>query len=551
MDEAAGDGRRTPAWAAALGGTGAAFALLAGALLVQDGLYIDQHDGDMLHLLEIVMRMAQGDRPHVDFQTPIGVLASWPIAAMVETGAGVGRAILWAQIAVAALLLGPAVWVGATRLTPVWAAVFGGIVMALCLGLIAGGAEAKLSVSMHYNRWAWAIAFIAVGLAYLPLRRPGPVWVDGVLLGLCMAALTLMKVTYVVALTLPIAVTLLAAGQGRTLAIGVAAAATALVAATLALGWAFWPAYVGDLLTVARSAFRDYPSAPLAQVLSGPATLAGTVTATLGVIWLRRGGATAAGLGLLLLIPAGAYITFQNYGNDPKWFALAGLILLAWRDRAAAAEVPRLTVSAAVLLALAAPSLTNIALSPLRHIPQGPDDHVQVFPVHPRNGDLWVFDEQALQFDKTVRGDGPGSGMEAVADAVERRGDDTTLMGEPLAYCAMNQGLIAWMQALAADLRAQGFADGSRILAADLLSSFWLFDEGLLPVPGAAPWIYGGLPGIGAADYVLVPTCPVTPVVRKHILDELAAREIGLTEVHRGPLYILLAVDQATAASAR
>ena len=58
-----------------------AIATLGGVAVLKGGFYVAKHEGDTLHLLQIVFRMAEGEWPHLDFMTPIGVLAFWPIVA--------------------------------------------------------------------------------------------------------------------------------------------------------------------------------------------------------------------------------------------------------------------------------------------------------------------------------------------------------------------------------------------------------------------------------------------------------------------------------------
>ena len=50
-------------------------------LLMKGGLYLNRHEGDALHLIEIVRRMSLGQWPHLDFVTPLGIAGFWPIAA--------------------------------------------------------------------------------------------------------------------------------------------------------------------------------------------------------------------------------------------------------------------------------------------------------------------------------------------------------------------------------------------------------------------------------------------------------------------------------------
>jgi hypothetical protein len=117
------------------------------------------------------------------------------------------------------------------------------------------------------------------------------------------------------------------------------------------------------------------------------------------------------------------------------------------------------------------------------------------------------------------------------------------LLGEPLAWCELEMGLTGWINAIARDLEQTGLTTGKHLFVADAFSSYWMFSD-LEPLPNGAPWYYGGLPGIEAADYVLVPICPAEPDFRKQVLDEIQARgTISLKEVRRTGLYILLEVE--------
>ncbi len=92
--------------------------LIAAMTLAKGGLYIDRHEGDTLHLMEIVMRIAQGQWPHLDFVTPLGGISFLPIAGLVAAGFGIGTSILLSQVLVAVAFL-PAIWWGAeTRFFP-------------------------------------------------------------------------------------------------------------------------------------------------------------------------------------------------------------------------------------------------------------------------------------------------------------------------------------------------------------------------------------------------------------------------------------------------
>ena len=49
--------------------------VFGGLPLLKGGLYLDTHEGDSYHLLDILLRIDAGLTPHLDFPTPIGFLA--------------------------------------------------------------------------------------------------------------------------------------------------------------------------------------------------------------------------------------------------------------------------------------------------------------------------------------------------------------------------------------------------------------------------------------------------------------------------------------------
>ena len=519
-------------------------AVMAAVELGKGGFYIGKHEGDTLHLLQMVLRMARGDWPHLDFMTPIGVFALLPIVAFVKLGLGVGMAFMAGQVLVAVLFLPAIWWVGVTRFHGGWRYLFGAVVLTLILALVDGGSERAVSLSMHYNRWAWAAAFLVISTAILPGRgRSGPV-VDGLVIGVFMAVLALVKVTYFVGFAPAVLVALIAARAGRTL-IWALAGGIAIAALMTALGGIdFWGAYLGDLLAVRGSQVRPQPSATFGDVVSAPAYLAGSLLALLSIVLLRQAGRDREWLVMFFLVPGFFYVTFQNYGNDPQWLVLLGMILWmlapgaevvnsrGWNLR----QATQFAVMAA--LALAAPSYSNLFFSPLNHLSRDVSKYVPLVPGSGRNEDLRVARLRAHQINGEMALDGPGTPFAAFVDADLREEVLTRFQGEDLPTCGLKLGMVAWFTAMAADLKASGLADGHTVFTADLLSAFWLYGA-FEPLPGAAPWYYGGLPGFDAADYVLVPLCPMTPPVRRWVLEALTESGAELQEVRRNDMYIL------------
>jgi len=516
---------------------------MCGASLLKGGVYIGKHEGDTLHMLQIVFRMAAGEWPHVDFMTPIGALAAAPVVLFVKLGFGVGMSFILAQTLVAVVLLLPTWWVCYSRLTGILPYLFGIFVLVLTTALVHGESQPSISLSMHYNRWAWAISFVAIALAILPNPgRPRPI-VDGVIVGLALSALVMLKVTYFAAFLLPIGLGLVLRGSAQALII--AAIVGLLVAGliTLAGGIEFWLAYIGDLLTVARSEIRAAPSATFNAVVAAPAYIGGSLVLIVGVVLLRQAEEQVGGLILLVLVPGFFYVTFQNYANDPQWLLLLGVLLLAMLPEPAMRNGLGWNLRTAVMLvataafALATPSFLNLAYSPFRHFKI---DVTQYSPMMPKSGvhaDLYATTQRGIHVLAQVPLDGPGTAFASYANQLQLE-EPLVFKGETLVDCEIDLGLPAYFDTITSDLDAAGFAQGRRLLAADLFSSHWMFGP-LEPLKGGAPWYYGGLPGFDSADYLLVPLCPIIPEVRRMVLQAVEETNVSLTEVRRTSLYIL------------
>lgn len=524
--------------------------VLGGAAVLKGGLYIGKHEGDTLHLMQIVFRMLDGQVPHLDFMTPIGALAFWPVVLMVQAGFGIGMAVLLSQIVVAALFVPVLIWVARSRLTFSLGLLFGAIILVLLLALVHGEAQRSVSISMHYNRLAWAAAFVAILMAVVPPVRGGTAMGDGLILGVMACALAMIKMTYFIAFAGPILLALIMTGQLRALAVAVATGIAVFLAITLAVGPDYWLAYAGDLLAVAGSDGRAAPGEPLSAIAAAPAYLGGTLVLLAGVVALRQTGVATGGLILLLLMPGFIYVTYQNFGNDPQWLLLLAVLLLALRPQAQQVVngfgwdlKQGLGLLAALALALEAPSFFNLAYSPFRHLAVDPVEYQPMLPGPSVHQDLMAMDLRVDRIDARIALDGERAGLPAYAD----RTSPPQIMGETLPVCAVELGLPGFMAAIARDLDAAGLAQGRGMLVADVFSGYWLFAP-LRPLRHGAPWYYGGLPGLADADYVMVPICPVVQSGQVQILglldDAVTAGQLDLTEIRRTELYILFSVDR-------
>ncbi|WP_371169851.1 hypothetical protein [Aliiroseovarius sp. 2305UL8-7] len=521
--------------------------LYAILFFTKGGLFISKHEGDTLHLLQMLIRMGEGEWPHLDFVTPIGVLAFAPISVFLEAGMGVGHAILAGQLLVAAVFFLPTWWVARTRFDGIWSYVFAATIIIFSVALLYGEGNDSTTISMHYNRWAWAAAFLAITTIVLPAKNSANPSIDGMVIGLAMAVMAMIKVTYFAAFLPAVLVGLVARRAGR---VFLWAVISGLVAAGLVTLWVgtpvIWLAYLRDLLNVAGSDVRPQPGYNFSYVVSAPAYLGGSLVAILSVVFLRQSGRMTEGLIMLLLLPGFFYVTYQNFGNDPQWLWLLGLLLVALRPEGPVFngfgwDLQRaLTYTAVAALAFSFPSFLNLTASPFRHYATATGKYLPLMPNSGLNEDLQTFGPRAGRVDVRRAYDGADSLFASLVEEGQRDDTDVTFKGRALEYCSLELGMVAWFQAVANDIASWPDAKGKALFTADLLSSYWLYAD-LAPLKGGAPWYYGALSGIANADYLLVPNCPLSADTRKKILDEVSGQEWSdrVKEVRRTPYYTL------------
>ncbi|WP_301069328.1 hypothetical protein [Pseudooceanicola sp.] len=524
-------------------------ALQLGLTLYAGALRFDRDAGDMLHLADLVLRMTAGQVPHQDFMTPIGDLAIRPFAVLLSLPTqfgirwqiGLGQALLWGQILAALVLLPAVIWTGVSRL-PLWLACgFGVAVLGMVTANTYGGSDPNLSLLAHSNRWAWALTSLVVVLVVVPARCDRADVRDGLIIGLALAALVLIKADVALALLIPVGLGLLIQFRARVMWVGILAALAVWAGYSLIFGLGYWLAYFYDLSAGSHSSLRPWPSASLVQVILSPAYAPASLLALIGA-WLLRRESRGPGLTLLILLPAFAHIAFQNIGNDPIWLLALAICLLA--QLPASGEGPRLGLGGVALgaLVLLSPIMLNLLVSPLRHAFLPRDQYAPVFST-PIGADLQILTDYA------------GPARMAMPLRVSKDIDpamQTLFLDRTLPDCTLTAGLIAETRDQAATLRALKPALQVQPFVADYLAPHWLFAP-LAPLQGGAPWYYEGLPGFANASHLLVPDCPANPSARQLILSYVEEIGVGLHEVHQGAGFSLYAIDHApgTASAAK
>lgn len=509
-------------------------------LLGPQALVINGHEGDLIHVLDAASRMALGEWPHSGFMTPLGVLAFKPIAVFLALGFGPGTAIRLALILVAALIL-PLVWyTGMTRLGPKTRLMFGVWIVIMVTGLVYGGDQATSSVSMYYNRWSWALVFMAALLIVLPrldrTRRSEP---EGAMIGLMLALLALTKVTGFVALAPAVALAyvlhrdirgaLAVAGAGLLVALGVTIAAG---------GPGYWLDYLQDLLFLARDSARAKPGLDYTAIIANPSYLPGSFCLFISVIALRLFRHKHEGLLLLVLAPGLYYITYQNWGNDPTWLILLATLLIALRPVAGTAELIGVDLRswhnglALAALVLISPSVLNVSYSTLRSAAL---DRGKMQPVYQGSAapDLLV---EIARADK-ISGKLPLAPIRQADGTLGEAAKPVEFAGESFGECTGQSALIGIYQHFARDMQELGLQD-RKIAVADVVNPLWLFGAGAR-LPGLAPWYYGGPSGLDQAEYVLVPRCPFKGDSRKQMLEEFTKLGWHFDLTARMPHYLL------------
>ncbi|MCF6305646.1 MAG: hypothetical protein L3J33_09770 [Rhodobacteraceae bacterium] len=462
--------------------------------------------------------MADGEIPHLDFMTPIGILGFAPLTLFLKLGSAAGQAAVLANLLVCVILLPATWWVGVSRLGPRMAYIFGVTIIVLTTAMVYGAGSVSLGFSMFYNRWAWAVTFIIlVTLLFQPKTTRASRWVDPLIIGLGMAMLALTKMSFFVPLAPAVIVILLAQKQNKLAAQSIITGALAAIIVALWLGIDFIFAYADDLLAVASGgAGRDFPGLDIAGVLADPTMLSATFVLLASAIFFRKTGRMHQGLVMLILTPVFVYITFQNWGNDPKWLFFVVLYLVANLpdiNRGPFMGMPARQVGivlATIAATAAVPSFASLLSSTPRSAFASFEKAAKI-PLADNLADMWMPQNRILVSNQTIE----------FIDETEPE-DTPRLMinGVELPQCQVEGGYIAYVNAMAKALDTQGGFANKQVLIADVLNIVWMMGD-TLRVEGGSVWYYNDTSGFDAAEYFLVPRCALRPNSRESMVEQM------------------------------
>ena len=178
-----------------------------------------------------------------------------------------------------------------------------------------------------------------------------------------------------------------------------------------------------------------------------------------------------------------------------------------------------------------------MAISPVRHFVAPKEGFLAAFNIAP-HGDVYTPMNRVnrVQERRTITFQAPElTALNEIADIEP----DVTFLDVTYPSCQQELGLLGIMRETAADLRRFGLKDDARVFTADTFGGVWMFG-GFEAVIGGAPWYYGELSGFENADYLLVPTCPITPRAFKAIAADIDALEgVSFEPLRRTELFNL------------
>ena len=522
-------------------------AVFGGLPLLKGGLYLDTHEGDTYHLLDILLRTASGGTQHVDFSTPLGFLAILPISALIDAGFSTGMAFILAQLLMAGLMLPVVVYAASTRFETTFAWAFGLLTLLLVISLSFGGTSGGTSISMHYNRWVWALAFVAIALAVLPVQGPERMRLDCILIGVLGAVLALMKITYFVGLAPGVALAVALRWRLSGLVFVAIGGLTVALLATLIQGFGFWAAYLGDLRLVVGNEVRPSVGGSLDRIIAGAPFLGATLLGLAAFFLLRQREDSSAAFAFLLLVPGFIYVTRQNFGNELLWLWLVGFLMLALRPETGQVVAGRFDLRglmqgvAIAAFAMTFPSLVSHATSTVRHASYAESRFLPIIPGFRGEQDIFIRNDRANSMTAQIHRDREVESWVRYADVVGRA-PLHTYQGMTFPHCEWMAGSRAALERMAEDLAEAKLPPGSQLFTTDNLSALWLFGD-FAPLQGGAPWYYGGLKGLENADYLVIPKCAFVSRVRGIILRHLKDAEREFTLVRENEILALYRVD--------
>lgn len=486
--------------------------LAAQVLLVWSvgNIYINAHELDVVHALDGALRMAEGERPHLDFMTPLGVMTFAPVALMLELGFGRGISMAYAGDFMALLMLPAIYWIGITRLSGRVRLLWGGGLVLLITASVFGESAGTNSFSMFYNRWSWAVSFLILTAVVLPSDRKSAT-LDGIIIGLGAAFLALCKITFFVSYFPGIALILMMNRRWRTLSVGVLAGLLVAILVTVwAGGFDYWLSYISDLRFLQTVGLGDR-NGGWSGYIASPAGTFSLIVVLFSASFLSKSGNQPMAISIFLLAPGFVYSTYSNWGVEPKYLLI--LALFVWmgakENRMVAAGITFL------LIGVLGPTIVNISLSNLRPLGFKYSNFSSIF--NEEKGGL-MFETERFNVMATQTAFG--------GDTVEV----STIEGDTHVFqaCSLTMGFLKQDREIVQKLTDLGVHNDG-VLVADTFSNYWMFSD-VRRLKGGAIWQYGGEYGLADASILVIAHCVGNPLRRTAVIEGI--RDAGYKLSH-------------------
>ncbi len=170
--------------------------------------HVDSFVHDAFVLLDSAWRMQFGERPHLDFYTPLGPVAFLPTLMGLWASSGTAQGFGYGQAMAGALLGGWAYVLARRRLSDVPLCLFCVSVTLTAVGVsVLGMSPLNLTPGMTYNRFGFALVeLIVLEAAVAPGDTRGwRSWIGGISTGAALALLLFLKISFFL-ITAPIVV---------------------------------------------------------------------------------------------------------------------------------------------------------------------------------------------------------------------------------------------------------------------------------------------------------------------------------------------------------
>ncbi len=481
------------------------FAIVAYRQIADGRIFIDKWAADTAFVLDIILRIASGQIPHVDFTLHLGSLPY--LLAAATNGETPAQSFLIAQAIFSGLCLLIGLWIWRTRLTSISGPLL--LLFVLILGMtLAIPTLSEVSLALFYNRWGWVLALLFACQTLLPSRLPGWSRVDGALAGVIAFCLLMTKVTFFAGL-LPAALLCTAArGQWREIGWGIAAF-LGLVGLSMVAEPMLFPNYLENISWAATNPLRPNAGTGWVALLSGNAFLGYTIAFAIFLACVARTRGITEAIWLTVAAVGFYFIQYQNFLTAPFWVLF---LLLYAIVQASAASTPANIRRVWIALSIAFAFFATTLLLPMT--------------IGLRDGGSRVAMDGYIPFPpegRLVTGAYfPGDTIRPI----ETRESPEFPTAAPWTGATECDFVTGWTGAAIEIAETVAGLPGP-VFIADSISPHWAL-AGVDPVPGVALWNYGSARGIENADFVVVPRCGIKPNFKREILRELERQNVSL-----------------------